>query len=634
MAVTSDTLPSTTDRSALVRVLNDATDKDLRWAGDGFDCPYCPDHDRSAWIQASGTGHWRSYCFRAKCGVSGDVVDLLARARGCTVQELYRSAAQPGSVAATPAGPDSGDTIARTREGGGGGGGVRPATGPTTPSYIPLAQLKRRIKNFRSFYIYNRGNAPYLGIIRCDDSSGKIGKRYLQCKFGELKGTNGEVIGGWCLGAPSGPFPVYNESVVRGSDEVWVVEGEKCANLLIAAGLCGTTSAGGAGVLSESGEYSWQGRKTDWSLLSGKVVYLWPDNDDVGSSHMDAVGRHLEGLGCTLFRVDPVVAGASGPKWDVGDYLGDSDPRSWPMLLAKVKSEAIRLGDLAVRLGYLDRIISGSMRAIDVPFSSLNETCLPLCPGTLTIIGAKPGEGKSFALLQCMMHWEELGVDYVCLWLEHERYWHLSRLSAMIRRDSNLFNPRWLEDAENNALARSFAVEDASILEGIGRRMVIGYEQSDMTHSDLLAWIGAQARSGRRVICVDPVTALDTKGGKVFELDRDLVMGVKRIASKYNCSILFVSHPRGKVARGAVDIDDIAGGRAYGKFSQCVIWIEQLKKVKEFRVQFSGCLMSDTAELNAVWHVLKVSNGPGARLGIGFNWIKSELRWKEVGAIL
>jgi len=231
-----------------------------------------------------------------------------------------------------------------------------------------------------------------------------------------------------------------------------------------------------------------------------------------------------------------------------------------------------------------------------------------------------------------MMHWYQESVDFVCLWLEHERYWHVSRLSAMLRKDSNLFNPKWLEDPSNNALAVEYARQDAEVLDGFGKHMVIGYEKDDMTHGDLLSWISVQARAGRRVICVDPVTALDTAGGKVFELDRDLVMGSKKIACRYNCSILFVSHPRGKVIGKHVDIDDIAGGRAYGKFSQCVIWIRQLTERKPVTLD-TPCGIASSVPINAIWHVLKVSNGPGASRGIGFNWVGSELHWKEEGVI-
>jgi len=271
-------------------------------------------------------------------------------------------------------------------------------------------------------------------------------------------------------------------------------------------------------------------------------------------------------------------------------------------------------------------------RAVPLPFQVLDECCSPLMPGALMILTGV--SGKSFALLQCILHWHELGVEYVVMMREHARWWHLGRLSAMLRRDARLFNPKWLEAPENNAEAVRIAREDASVLEAIGSRMVIACDNSDMTHASLLEWINEQAQAGKRVICVDPVTALDTKGGKVFELDRDLVTGSKAIACKYNCSVLFVSHPRGRIVGKLIDIDDIAGGRAYGKFSQCVIWLEQLKKKKKESRIHTAYGVAESIEHNAIWHILKVSNGPGAKFGIGFNWIKDELRWAEQGLIL
>lgn len=65
--------------------------------------------------------------------------------------------------------------------------------------------------------------------------------------------------------------------VAKKSATVLVVEGEKCAQCdlsreLMKKGWIVTTWQGGSGAVS----------KTDWSLLQGRNVLIWPDNDDAG----------------------------------------------------------------------------------------------------------------------------------------------------------------------------------------------------------------------------------------------------------------------------------------------------------------------------------------------------------------
>ena len=57
------------------------------------------------------------------------------------------------------------------------------------------------------------------------------------------------------------------------TDTVVLVEGEKCAQTLIDAGVVATTAMHGAHAPIE---------KTDWSPLTGKHVLIWPDRDKAG----------------------------------------------------------------------------------------------------------------------------------------------------------------------------------------------------------------------------------------------------------------------------------------------------------------------------------------------------------------
>lgn len=76
--------------------------------------------------------------------------------------------------------------------------------------------------------------------------------------------------------------PLYNLPGLAGSEAVVVVEGEKCAQALIDAGVCATTLMGGANAPVE---------KTDLTPLAGKQVLIWPDHDAPGQTYAVHVGQ-------------------------------------------------------------------------------------------------------------------------------------------------------------------------------------------------------------------------------------------------------------------------------------------------------------------------------------------------------
>ena len=103
--------------------------------------------------------------------------------------------------------------------------------------------------------------------------------------------------------------PLYNLPGINGADTVVIVEGEKCVDYLMSLNLIPTTSIGGAAVPPE---------KTDWSPLEGKVIILWPDNDDAGMKHMKRIYDHLVKMNIPkILMVKPPRD--ADEKWDAAD---------------------------------------------------------------------------------------------------------------------------------------------------------------------------------------------------------------------------------------------------------------------------------------------------------------------------
>ena len=129
---------------------------------------------------------------------------------------------------------------------------------------------------------------------------------------------------------PSGRWSVrhiepvlYNLPGIKESKWVLVVEGEKDADTLIAMGLPATTNAGGSKKWQDS--YS--------NVLVGKDVVLLPDNDDVGRSHIDIIGRSLSGKVKSL----RVLALSKIEKGDVTDWV-EKEGGTKAKLLERLKS--------------------------------------------------------------------------------------------------------------------------------------------------------------------------------------------------------------------------------------------------------------------------------------------------------
>ena len=105
--------------------------------------------------------------------------------------------------------------------------------------------------------------------------------------------------------------PLYRLPDLKGAAKVVVVEGEKCVHAILKAWPKQnvTTWAGGTN--------AW--KKTDWSLLAGKVVSILSDADDSGRKAAQAIAQTLSSLGCDV-RLGLPDGDASD---DVADWLAE-----------------------------------------------------------------------------------------------------------------------------------------------------------------------------------------------------------------------------------------------------------------------------------------------------------------------
>lgn len=113
--------------------------------------------------------------------------------------------------------------------------------------------------------------------------------------------------------APPEPRPLYNQPGMAAAGTVVLVEGEKCAQALVDAGVCATTAMHGAKAPVD---------KTDWSPLAGKAVLVWPDKDKPGWEYAMAAAQAALAAGAKA--CDMLLPADEKPEgWDAADALAE-----------------------------------------------------------------------------------------------------------------------------------------------------------------------------------------------------------------------------------------------------------------------------------------------------------------------
>jgi hypothetical protein len=141
------------------------------------------------------------------------------------------------------------------------------------------------------------------------------------------------------IGDPPGLWPLYRSPELLCARRVYVVEGEKCADLIRDLGLCATTTAHGAR----------SPHKTDLSPLAGKEVVILPDVGEAG----EVYARNLVAL---LAKLDPRptvkivrLPGLTGDGDDIEQWL-EAQHDSWGPDECRLELE--RLADKAAEVDW------------------------------------------------------------------------------------------------------------------------------------------------------------------------------------------------------------------------------------------------------------------------------------------
>ncbi|MCM2479183.1 phage/plasmid primase, P4 family [Serpentinimonas maccroryi] len=156
--------------------------------------------------------------------------------------------------------------------------------------------------------------------------------------------------------APPEPRPLYNQPGMTAATQVVLVEGEKCAQALIEAGVVATTAMHGANAPVD---------KTDWTPLQGKAILVWPDRDKPGWEYAMSAAQAVLTAGAA--SCDVLLPPDDKPDgWDAANAIGEgfdiqgfisSGPRMCikPLNTARTLEATVWATDDALALAFTSR---------------------------------------------------------------------------------------------------------------------------------------------------------------------------------------------------------------------------------------------------------------------------------------
>jgi putative DNA primase/helicase len=176
-----------------------------------------------------------------------------------------------------------------------------------------------------SVWLYRAADGRLAGAVARIDR-GNSGKTFRQASV--------NPAGDWIAKGMPSPRPLYRlPELLAGTDDVFVVEGEKCADAVARLGLVSTTSVGGATNAHHS----------DWSPLRVRRVVVIPDADEQGERYATDVAALAQGDGALNVRILRIASiWPEVPlKGDIADWVAAQSGADVDSLRAVLERHAV-----------------------------------------------------------------------------------------------------------------------------------------------------------------------------------------------------------------------------------------------------------------------------------------------------
>jgi hypothetical protein len=279
---------------------------------------------------------------------------------------------------------------------------------------------------------------------------------------------------------------------------------------------------------------------------------------------------------------------------------------------------------------YMTGVIDGRIFNVPFPWDSITQATQALQPGSFCLLGGDPGVGKTFFVLQCLSHWHANGFRPAFFFAEKNRTFYMRRLLAQLSGLGGIVNLDWVKS--NPSIARAAFEEHKSHLDELGK-FVWQKPRGKLTLDLMLGWIRDRAKDGHRVIVIDPITAVDP-GAERWSKESDFVQATQDLMDEFAVSIMLTTHPKQSSGRvgGTSSGHDAAGGAAYFRFVDTMIWLTRSKKPRRCEVNHpigGTCIV--TASNFA--RLLKTRDSYGANWELAYSF-GQKLTFSEHGVVV
>lgn len=271
----------------------------------------------------------------------------------------------------------------------------------------------------------------------------------------------------------------------------------------------------------------------------------------------------------------------------------------------------------------LKGIACGFIATIPSPFPELDRLVQPTLPGSITLLCGDPGSSKSLLTIQLFGYLIRANIHADLYELESDRTYHAMRYLAQRSGVAPITRIDWTQQNPDHAKAiiDNYRGEVAALGEHL-----FDCIDGDIGYRGLLAWVKQRCEAGARLIGIDPITVADPEGPP-WVADRQFIAALGKILRHHGCAAWIVTHPK-KGKSNAPSFDDLAGGAAWARFTNAVLW---LKRPNEPEMVKLAC--GSIVACNRTLRVVKARDGVVSGVDFAVDFSNTALTFSELGLV-
>lgn len=333
--------------------------------------------------------------------------------------------------------------------------------------------------------------------------------------------------------------PLYNLPNIATAPEIVIVEGEKAADALIAQNIDATTAMGGAAAPLE---------KSDWSIVRGRSVVIWPDNDAPGKAYAERLKAYLETeIGAAAVTILTIPA-TRPEKWDAAD----AEAEDLGALIKAMRPATAEQGQVRFEINFWDNVDLAAIPRVEYVYNRF------YAKGYTSVTAAPPKVGKSLlGLVEAVDIATGLGILTGQRQAPQRVYYYNAEddINTLQNRVGAILKHYGIPQSE---IRGRLALNSGT---GDGGFYIISGQDGQINEPQFQAM--EQACIASRIDCMilDPLQDL-SRSPETNEVMRLLGARLRRFAAKCDLAIGLIHHTRKMQAGVKASIDDMRGGSA------------------------------------------------------------------------